>query len=339
MTAGRKPLSPAIQQGPDFVTATPPEIVAREQQAREILRGEDLVMQFEEVHRQIGQIESLEFMRHVADVATAQIFENMRNSGKYKGLPYKDADGNMRHVASLDEFCETKLGKSYRRCMDLSQNLRTLGPELYEQSERLGLRNIDYKALRALPAEEQAVVKQAIEGTQSREEVVALLQEMAIRHQQDRESLSTEMAVREAAILKAQADISGQLAAKDKVIAEKSARISTLVEEKNRTECLTDAEQAAEIERQLTEATLVAAGALIPVRKAVHAARSLDHCPQGLYIALQGAVDRIAGEAMSIAADYGIQLNLTAWMDSDPDAPLGDPNAGETIGPIFVPAE
>ena len=102
-----------------------------------------MMMDFEEVHRQIGQIDGLEFTRRVVDVAIAQIFENLRNSGKYKGLPYKDADGNTRRVVTLEEFCEVKLGKSYNRCGELARNLRLLGPELYEQSERLGLRNID----------------------------------------------------------------------------------------------------------------------------------------------------------------------------------------------------
>lgn len=336
MTSGRKPVSPATPQGPDFVTETPTEVAAQQRQAQEIMRGEELVMQFEEPLRQLGRIDSFEFMRRVADVGLAQVFENLRNSGKYKGLPYKDAEGNVRHVADIVEFCELKLGKSYRRCMELSQNLRLLGPELYEQSERLGLRNIDYKALRALPEEEQKLVTEAIKENQSRDGVLEIMQELVSRHQHERETLKGEIATKDAETAKAHADVSGQLAAKDRLIADSKKRIADLVEEKNRLECMTDGERTDEIEQQLTRNTLIAVGALIPVRKSVHAARSLDHCPQGLYVAMQGALDRVIAEAMSIATDYGIQLNLTQWPD---EGDLEDPNAGEVLDTIFPASE
>lgn len=161
--------------------------------ADQMAAGDLKVMQYEEITRQLGQIDSMEFMRRVADVAQAQIFERVRKSGAYKGYPYRDGE-NLRHVASIEEFCEVKLGKSYRRCMDLSQNLRVLGPELYEQSERLGLRNVDYKTLRALPADDQVLIKQAIEEATSRDDVLDILQEMAVRHAQEKEALAKEAA-------------------------------------------------------------------------------------------------------------------------------------------------
>lgn len=335
MTSGRKPAAPAQLQGPDFVTATPTEIVAQEHQAREVLRGEDLVMQFEEPLRQLGQIDSFEFMRRVADVGLAQVFENLRNSGKYKGLPYKDSDGNLRHVADITEFCEAKLGKSYRRCMELSQNLRALGPELYEQSERLGLRNVDYKALRALPDDEQLVIKQAIEQATTKEEVVNLLEDMALRHHREREAL----AEREAGVAQAQADISARIAAKDKLIAEKSKRISELVEEKNRHEGLTDSEREEGLEARLAEATLDAVTHLFPIRAAVDAIRGLERTPQGLYVAMQSALHRVITEAESIATDYGISLDfgIPTLSTDDALANLDDPNADEDFGPDYKP--
>lgn len=155
--------------------------------------GINMVLGYEEPLRQLGQLDAFEFMRRVADVAVAQIFENVKNTKAYVGLPYKGEDGVLRRVATLDEFCEVKLGKSYRRCMDLSQNLRALGPELYEQSERLGLRNKDYRAILALPAEDQALVKKAIEATNSREEVIDLLQEMAAHHHSEKESFAQQL--------------------------------------------------------------------------------------------------------------------------------------------------
>lgn len=151
-----------------------------------------------------------------------------------------------------------------------------------------------------------------------------------------RRALRQEKADKEAEIAKAHSRVSGELAAKDRLIADGKKRIADLVEEKNRSECMTDGERVTELERRLTEHTLVAVGALIPVRKSVHAARSLEHCPQGLYVAMQGALDRVIAEAMSIASDYGIQLNLTQWPEEDD---LGDPNQGEVTEPIFPAGE
>ena len=211
-----------------------------QKQADELTLADESLMHYEETLRQVGQIEGIEFTRRVADVAVAQIFESLRNSGKYKGLPYRDAEGNTRRVASLDEFCEVKLRRSYRRCLDLSQNLRSLGPELYEASEHLGLRNIDYKALRALPGDEQAVIKAAIEENKPREDLIDLIQEMAVRHHQERTA-------RQATIDEQDATIK----AKDAVIETKAAKIAELDARNQRVRTLPPNQMAREIRFEL----------------------------------------------------------------------------------------
>lgn len=292
------------------------EAVVRQDQADHavVQESENMMMDFEEVHRQVGQIEGLEFMRRVADVALAQVFENLRNSGKYKGLPYKDCAGNLRYVADIEEFCEAKLGKSYRRCMDLSQNLRLLGPELYEQSERLGLRNIDYKALRALPEDDQVLIKQALEDSTSRDQVIDLMQEMAVKHAQAR-------AAQEEALAEEKAESEG----KDRLLAQKTQRINELVAEKNRADALTADERATELETALTQVTLEAVGHLLAVKNRIHDIRALDDLPQGLYTACGNALQRLVSEIMGIALDYGIELHLAAELPPE----FADPNAGE----------
>ncbi|RIX47472.1 MAG: hypothetical protein D3M94_07305 [Rhodocyclales bacterium GT-UBC] len=142
-----------------------------------------------------------------------------------------------------------------------------------------------------------------------------------------RRALRKEKADKEAELAKAKAGVSGELAAKDKVIADKSRRIAELVEEKNKAECLTDEERHADLERQLMNDTLLAVGSLLPIRQAVFRIRSLEQCPQGLYVAMQGSLDRVIAEAMSIASDFGILLNLAASGEFE-----DDPNAGEEVG-------
>jgi hypothetical protein len=177
------------------------------------------VMDAEEVHTALGRIEGLEFLRRVGDVAIAQIFTEVRKSKKYKGLPYRDESGNLRHVEDFEEFCKVKLGKSYTRCYELSKNLATLGPDLYESAEKIGFRNKDYRALKALPEAEQDVVKTAI-ASESKDEVLSILEDMAARHQAEREAAKKE-----------RDELSADLEARGKLLQDKSGKLERTEEE------------------------------------------------------------------------------------------------------------
>ncbi|MGE4191815.1 MAG: hypothetical protein AB7E51_00350 [Pseudodesulfovibrio sp.] len=177
------------------------------------------VMDAEEVFRDLGRLEGVSFMATVADVAAAQIFEKIKKNKAYKNIPYIDADGNRRRVADLEEFCQVKLGKSSRRVRELVQNLHILGPDLYESAERIGFRSKDYRALKALPEAEQAIVKQAIES-ESKEEVLTILEDMAAKHQAEREAAKKE-----------REDLSADLEARGKLLEDKSKRLGETEEE------------------------------------------------------------------------------------------------------------
>lgn len=168
--------------------------------------ADQAVMDAYELAKSVGRIEGIEFTRRVGEVAIAQIFIEMRNSKKYKGLPYKDAEGITRHVGTFEEFCQAFLGKSYNRCQELSQNLHVLGPDLYESAERIGFRARDYRALKALPAEDQEAIKKALAEDSTKDEALSLLQDMAERHSAERAASR-----KEADELKADLDARDQL--------------------------------------------------------------------------------------------------------------------------------
>lgn len=164
----------------------------------------------------IGQLQGIEFVRRVADVAAAQVFTQIRNNNKFKDLPYRAVDGSVRHVANLDEFCDHFLGKSSRRMYELAANLSVLGSELYEQAERIGFRARDYQAFKALPADDQLIVKRAIESSADKGELLDLLSDLAQRN----------------AALRAKNDEAVKaVATKDRVIKSKSATIDKLEEQ------------------------------------------------------------------------------------------------------------
>jgi hypothetical protein len=156
-----------------------------------VAAADALIMDAAEVLKKTGRIEALQFVATVADRVIAETYSQIKESKAYKGIPYRDAEGNVATVATIQEFCEAFMPKSYRRCEQLSDNLHLLGPELYEQADAIGFRQRDYGALKALPADDQAIVKQAIEGGKL-ETAIDLMQEMVLKHAKEKETLTAE---------------------------------------------------------------------------------------------------------------------------------------------------
>ena len=171
------------------------------------------VLAYADVYKALGRIEGLEFLRRVGDIATAQTFIDVRASKNYKGMPYEGKDGDTRHVGDFEEFCREFLGKSYNRCLELAQNLHTLGPDLYESAERIGFKARDYQALKALPQDEQEIVKQAL-ASETKEQVLDVLQDLAARHQSER-----------AAAKKKTEDLEADLEARSKLLSDKGEKL------------------------------------------------------------------------------------------------------------------
>lgn len=177
------------------------------------------VMEAEEAYRSLGQIEAANFFSAVADSVIAQVFQTLKKKKSYKNLTFVDETGNLRHFSDLEEFCKIKLGKSYRRCHELAQNLNMLGTDLYESAEQIGFRSKDYRALKALPPEEQEVVKTAL-ASESKDEVIDILQDMAARHQAEKEAAK-----------KDKDDLTADLEARGKLLKDKAEKLEQTEEE------------------------------------------------------------------------------------------------------------
>ncbi|ADU63428.1 MAG: hypothetical protein KUA35_10330 [Pseudodesulfovibrio sp.] len=177
------------------------------------------VMDVEGVLRDLGRLDATLFYANVADSMLVQIFEKVKKEKAYKKLHYFDEAKNLRQFQTLEEFCEIKLGKSYRRLQELSQHMQALGSDLYESAERIGFRNRDYRALKALPPEDQAVVKQALES-ESKDEVLDILQDLAARHQSENEAARKE-----------RENLTADLEARSRLLEDKAKRLQTTEEE------------------------------------------------------------------------------------------------------------
>lgn len=208
---------PALDQAPEAPVPAIPEVsdarlMQLEADAQAVRAADIAVMDAFPVMEAIGRIKAAQFYSTVGDSIVAQAFLEIKNAKKYKGIPYKDKSGNLRHVEDLDEFCREFLGKSYTRCAELAKNLHVLGPDLYERAEAIGFRARDYAALKALPESEQAVVKEAL-AAESKDQVLGLLQDLAERHASERTALK-----------KQAADLKADLDARDKLLKAKTER-------------------------------------------------------------------------------------------------------------------
>lgn len=174
----------------------------------------------------IGRLEALDFVATVANSAILSVYENVKKSKTWKHLR-NPLSATCSNFQSLDEYCQVKLGKTYYRLQHLVANRNVIGQDAFEQAERLGLRQRDYDAIKALPAPDQELVRRAVEEAKSRDEVLDLLQELAARHAKEKEAFTqqAEEAKQErAATLKRLEVVTRQKEAAE----EKAARIAVL---------------------------------------------------------------------------------------------------------------
>jgi hypothetical protein len=273
----------------------------------------------------LGRMEGLEFIATVANSATLAIFENVKKSKAWRLLRNpKSCDG--RSFESLAEFCEAKLGKSYRRLQELTSARNLIGQEAFEQAERLGLRQRDYNDIKALPAPDQELVRRAVEEAKSREEVLDLLQELVVRNAKEKEALTAQ--AEEAA---------ATLEAKDRVLQTRAELIGKLEEQVAGkfkplpgSEARTAQEQA--LLKELDEGTSSAFLSMHRTFKAADAALSGSGARDAIQARARQAVEFLAQQLADMCEEFGISVDLDerinpSWLSEDAIAAIEARNA------------
>jgi hypothetical protein len=192
--AGRKPLAPVVlEQGtqldPDKLAVRRQELIAAH--AAGEMPTLEQTAGWIDAAMHAGRVQSALVAATVSERIIAESYRAIAESKGYEGVPYTDAGGSRKHVSSLDEFCDVFFGKGARRCRQLAANLDTLGADLYEAAEKIGLGQRDYNALRALPEADQGVVKAALAEGSDKSAVIDLLNELAERLAQARAEKAT----------------------------------------------------------------------------------------------------------------------------------------------------
>ncbi len=267
----------------------------------------------------LGRLEALDFVVTVTSSAMLSVFENVKKSKAWAILR------NPRSVTgdkfeSLDEFCKIKLGKSYQRLQHLSAARSAIGQEAFEQAERLGLHQRDYNAIKALPAPAQELVRRAVEEAQSRDDVIDLLQELAVRHAQEKEALSAE--------LQDVRDQAEDFAASKKVM---EGTVADLRKQARRLAHATQDELAAHLRSQVQEvAKGIEAEVLGPLRDGMEQLVAHgEETGRDERVWVKGQLELVLERLMTVAGRMGVELTIgsatPAWLDTSaiPDAAAG----------------
>lgn len=264
--------------------------------------------------RSLGRLEALEFSETVAARARVEVFLELKKSKAYRAIEYRDADGNRKRISDLDEFCERYLNKSARRLRQMAEDYHLLGGDLYEAAERIGFRNQDYRALKALPADDQEVIKQAMSPDADRDQVIDLLQEMAARHASEKAALTAE-ATEAKETAEARDDV---IKAKEETISKLELRATSAERRKAN---FTDIEEAgyecAPLHDTINEAMVALVKMATEVKRLIDEVGGelvTEECFHAVLLPIK--------RALEIAAHNGLHIDLATLFDEQLDAPL-----------------
>lgn len=190
----------------------------------------------------LGRIEALDFVLTVSSSAILSVYENVKKSKAWRFLR-NPRSSHGENFTSLEEFCEVKLGKSYKRIQAVVGNRNLIGQDAFEQAERLGLRQADYNVIKALPAPKQEIIKEALTDGASKEEVQRALRELAAADQKEIESLTNE-----------RDSVKAEHEAIERVLEDKQAKIGKLEKQLAKLQSYTPDQTAAELHKKMVEA-------------------------------------------------------------------------------------
>lgn len=300
----RKPQAPTeLHASPGPVSEGHALTLAEEQQANDIERD----MAFEAA-RAVGRLESHLFHATVADRAIVETFLQVKQSKAYRAIEYRDAEGNTRRVAHLEEFCERYLGKSARRVQEMVQQYHLVGAELYEAAERIGFRNQDYRALKSLPADDQDTIKAAIEA-QDKDTVLRLLEDLAVKNAHEKAALEARATEAEETA-----------AARDAVIRSKTELVDKLHEDnaklKRRVAAASPDEIGEDLRGEVSDAAFAAEAAVRGALRLGFEALAAHAAKHGVTHEnfMAGCLAQIEGALLELRGEYEVKLHP----DADP---------------------
>ncbi|WOI47719.1 hypothetical protein [Acidovorax sp. BLS4] len=263
-----------------------------------------------------------EFSRTVRTSKLSFVKENKL----YQQLRGKRAPNGSEFLGTWEEFCQL-LGTSVDKVdLDIS-NLRAFGEEALESMSRMGIGYRELRQYRRLPEDQkQALIEVAKAG--DKEGFLDLAEEIIARHAKEKEALATQ-------VEEAQAT----LEAKDRVLADKSDRLTRLEEQASRkfkplpgSAARTATEQAL-----VTELEQASSAAYLAMHRTFQAAATAledsgGAAPEAIQQRARHAIEFLTQQLVDMAEEFGIRVDLEGrltptWLDEEALAALEARNA------------
>lgn len=210
--------------------------------------------------------------------------------------------GAEKLTGTWEEFCGL-LGRSVDQVDRDIANLKSFGEEALESMSRMGIGYRELRQYRKLPEDQkQALIEVAKKG--DKEGFVELAEEIIARHAKEKEALTAQIE-----------EATATLEAKDRVLADKSDRLTKLEEQNSRkfkplpgSEARTAQEQA--LLDELDKASNAAFMAMHSTFKAADAALSDSGSREAIQARGRQAIEFLVQQLADMAEEFGIQVDL-----------------------------
>lgn len=166
------------------------------------------------IGQQVGALQATRMWSTAFRAAELKMFSELRALPveTVRKIPIQ-VDGSLRRAERASELCELVFGRSYSKLAEEAQNLGVLGDDAYELATGLGLNRSNLRAVRALPPEKLEVVRNAISSGSAKSEVLAVIEDLAEKVQKAEDTT---------------AETKAEVAAKEKLLADKNQQIDSL---------------------------------------------------------------------------------------------------------------
>jgi hypothetical protein len=142
--------------------------------------------------------------------------QKIKESKIYKGFRHFDADGKPVTIQTFQEYCTAVEGRSYEAINLELNNLRDLGPQLFDAMRQVGIGPGTMREIRQLPDDQKALLEQA-SALEDKNDIVELIDALTTKHVTEKEALKQKVE-----------ELTADAEAKDRVVADKSERMDKL---------------------------------------------------------------------------------------------------------------
>ncbi|MEC4724545.1 hypothetical protein HWQ46_03155 [Shewanella sp. D64] len=164
------------------------------EQEKAVVDAKEVLASKQDTLLQLGQVQAFNFISKLVTVTELKVLQNIKESKSYKGLTYKNENGELVTVTSWDECCQYILLTDRRNVDNRLITLEQFGEEFFEASKSMGLGYRDLRKLRQLPESDQNLVidSEAIDMG-DKEAVKELIEDLTDKHATEKVHLKEQL--------------------------------------------------------------------------------------------------------------------------------------------------